>query len=322
MFAIQIQQTGGPQVLEAADLPTPEPAAGQARVRHHAIGLNYIDTYQRTGLYPVALPAVLGQEASGVVEAVGDGVEAVRVGDRVAYTGVLGAYAQAAVAPADRLVRLPDAISFEVAAASLLKGLTAEFLARRLRPLSAGETVLVHAAAGGVGSLLVQWLAHLNVRVIAAVGSAAKAERARELGAAEALVYDEGEIAPRVRALTGGQGVAIAYDSVGAATFDGSLKSLRRRGLLAAFGNASGPAPAVDPLQLSRLGSLFLTRPTLFDYIAAADELQTASEALWRVIASGAVRVDIGQRFALADVRQAHEALEGRRTVGSTVLLP
>ena len=322
MRAIRIAKTGGPEVLDLVDAPLPEPGEGEVRVRHKAIGLNFIDTYQRTGLYPIELPAVLGQEAAGVVEAVGHCVRSVRTGERVAYTGVLGAYAEAAVVPAGRVVRLPDAVSFDTAAASLLKGLTAEFLCRRLRPIAAGETVLVHAAAGGVGSILVQWLTHMGVSVIAAVGTAQKAQRARDLGAAEALVYDETDIAARVRELTAGRGVSVAFDSVGATTVEGSLHSLARRGLLATYGNASGPPPAIAPLQLSRLGSLFVTRPTLGDYIAERDELQAAADALWDVIAAGAVKIDIGQRFALSDVRQAHEALEGRRTTGSTVLTP
>ena len=322
MRAIRIAKTGGPEVLDLVDAPLPEPGEGEVRVRHKAIGLNFIDTYQRTGLYPIELPAVLGQEAAGVVEAVGQGVRSVRTGERVAYTGVLGAYAEAAVVPADRVVRLPDAVSFDTAAASLLKGLTAEFLCRRLRPIAAGETVLVHAAAGGVGSILVQWLTHMGVSVIAAVGTAQKAQRARDLGAAEALVYGATDIAARVRELTAGRGVSVAFDSVGATTVEGSLHSLARRGLLATYGNASGPPPAIAPLQLSRLGSLFVTRPTLGDYIAERDELQAAADALWDVIAAGAVKIDIGQRFALSDVRQAHEALEGRRTTGSTVLTP
>lgn len=322
MRAIRIAKTGGPEVLDLVDAPLPEPGEGEVRVRHKAIGLNFIDTYQRTGLYPIELPAVLGQEAAGVVEAVGQGVRSVRTGERVAYTGVLGAYAEAAVVPADRVVRLPEAVSFDTAAASLLKGLTAEFLCRRLRPIAAGETVLVHAAAGGVGSILVQWLTHMGVSVIAAVGTAQKAQRARDLGAAEALVYGATDIAARVRELTAGRGVSVAFDSVGATTVEGSLHSLARRGLLATYGNASGPPSAIAPLQLSRLGSLFVTRPTLGDYIAERDELQAAADALWDVIAAGAVKIDIGQRFALSDVRQAHEALEGRRTTGSTVLTP
>ncbi|MBE7218444.1 MAG: quinone oxidoreductase [Caulobacteraceae bacterium] len=322
MKAIRITETGGPEVLETVDVPTPEPGMGEARVRHHAVGLNFIDVYGRSGLYPVRLPAVLGQEAAGEVEALGDGVSELKLGDRVAYTGQLGAYAEAAVVPADRLVRLLDAISYETAAAALLKGLTAEFLARRLRPIPAGESVLVHAAAGGVGSILTQWLAHLGVRVIAAVGSREKADRARALGAEKAFVLGEGDLAARVREATGGRGVSVVFDGVGRATFDASLDSLARRGLLASFGNASGAVPAVEPLVLSRKGSLFLTRPTLADYIADRQELQAAASALWEVVASGAVRIDVGQRFALADVRAAHEALEGRRTTGSTVLIP
>lgn len=323
MRAIQITRTGGPEVLELADLPLPAPGPGQARVAHRAIGLNFIDTYQRAGLYPLALPAVLGNEAAGVVDAVGDGVETVRVGDRVAYASIPGAYAEASLVKAERLVKLPDSVSFETAAAVTLKGLTAEFLALRTWPLATGDTVLVHAAAGGVGSILTQWLHHLGVRVIGVVGTEAKAELAHRQGCAETIVHGDGvDIAERVRALTGGDGVMVVYDSVGKATFEASLKSLARRGLLVSFGNASGPVPPIAPLELSRNGSLFLTRPTLGDYISTRKELETAAAALFQVIASGVVKVEIGQTWSLAEVRQAHEALEGRTTTGATVLIP
>jgi NADPH2:quinone reductase len=322
MRAVRITRTGGPEVLELADLPPPAPGPGQALVRHKAIGLNFIDTYQRAGLYPLTLPAILGNEASGVVEAVGDGVEAVEVGDRVAYASIPGAYAEASVVKADRLVKLPDSISFETAAALMLKGLTSEFLLR-IWPLAKGDTVLVHAAAGGVGSILTQWLHHLGVGVIGVVGTEAKAELARGQGCTDTIVHGDGvDVARRVRALTGGDGVKVVYDSVGKATFQASLKSLARRGLLVSFGNASGPVPPVAPLELSRNGSLFLTRPTLGDYIKTRAELETAAAALFEAIASGAVKVEIGQTWPLAEVRAAHEALEGRRTTGATVLIP
>lgn len=322
MRAVRITRTGGPEVMELVDLPPPAPGPGQALVRHKAIGLNFIDTYQRAGLYPLTLPAILGNEASGVVEAVGEGVEAVKVGDRVAYASIPGAYAEASVVKADRLVKLPDSISFETAAAVMLKGLTAEFLLR-IWPLAKGDTVLVHAAAGGVGSILTQWLHHLGVGVIGVVGTEAKAELARGQGCTDTIVHGDGvDVAERVRALTGGDGVKVVYDSVGKATFEASLKSLARRGLLVSFGNASGPVPPVAPLELSRNGSLFLTRPTLGDYIKTRAELETAAAALFEAIASGAVKVEIGQTWPLAEVRAAHEALEGRRTTGATVLIP
>jgi NADPH2:quinone reductase len=322
MLAIQAKQAGGPEVLEAVDLPLPEPGPGQVRVRHHAIGLNFIDTYQRSGLYPMAMPAVLGQEAAGLVEALGEGVSALKVGDRVAYAGQTGAYAEAHLVRADRAVVLPDAISFEIAAASLLKGMTAEFLLRRCYPLKAGETVLIHAAAGGVGQVLVQWAKAIGAVVIGAVGSPAKADTVRKLGADHVILYDQEDVAQTVRRITGGAGVPVVYDSVGQATFEASLASLARRGLFVSFGNASGPVPPFAPLRLSQAGSLYFTRPTMFDYVAARPELEASARALFDVIASGAVKIDIGQRFPLAQARQAHEALESRRTTGSTVLIP
>ncbi|MGR4862879.1 quinone oxidoreductase family protein [Caulobacter sp. LARHSG274] len=321
MLAVQAVRTGGPEVLEAVDLPLPAPGPGQVLVRHQAVGLNFIDVYHRSGLYPMTMPAVLGLEAAGIVEAVGDRVDRFRVGDRVAYNGTLGAYAQAAVVPADRAVKVPDGVSLETAAAVLLKGMTAEFLVRRCHKVEPGQTVLVHAAAGGVGSILVQWAKALGATVIATVGSEAKAALARDHGADHVILYGEEDVAARVSEITGGQGVAVVYDGVGKDTFEASLKSLGRRGVLATFGNASGPAPAIAPLELGAR-SLFLTRPRLFDYIATTAELDDSAAALFAVLESGAVRIEVGQTFPLAQARAAHEALEGRRTTGATLLIP
>jgi NADPH2:quinone reductase len=315
MLAVQAARTGGPEVLEAIDLPVPQPGPGQVRVRHHAIGLNFIDTYQRTGLYPIRMPAVLGQEGAGVVDALGDGVSGWALGDRVAYSGQTGAYAAFHVVPAARLIRLPDSVSFEVAAASMLKGMTAEFLLRRCYPLKAGETILVHAAAGGVGTILVQWAKQIGAVVIGTVGSAPKADLARADGCDHVILYRDEDVPVRVREITGDLGVRVAYDSVGKDTFEGTLASLGRRGLFVSFGNASGPAPAVEPGRLSRAGSLFLTRPTLGDYIATPEELSASAAALFEVIGSG-------QTFPLAEARRAHEALEGRETIGASLLIP
>jgi NADPH2:quinone reductase len=320
MRAVQITRTGGPEVLELAEVELAQPGPGEALVRHRAIGLNFIDTYQRSGLYPMALPAVLGTEAAGVVEAVGDGVAGVKPGDRVAYASQPGAYAEASIQKADRLVHLPADVSFEIAAAATLKGLTAEYLVRQIWPIEAGDVVLVHAAAGGVGSILTQWLKHVGVRVIGTAGSEAKAEQARAHGCETVLLYEHEDVAARVRELTGGVGVKVAYDAVGKATFEASLKSLARRGLFASYGNASGPAPAVTPLTLLQHGSLYITRPTLNDYVGTPESLKTAANALFHVIETGAVKVEIGQTFALDQVRQAHEALEARQTTGATLI--
>ncbi|WP_297507088.1 quinone oxidoreductase [uncultured Caulobacter sp.] len=321
MRAVQITQAGGPEVLEVVDLPTPTPGPGQVLIRHQAIGLNYIDTYHRSGLYPIKLPATLGLEAAGVVEAVGDGVTRFKVGDRVAYNGALGAYAEAAAVAADRVVGVPDAVSLEVAAAVLLKGMTAEFLVRRCFHVKQGDTVLVHAAAGGVGQILVQWCKHLGATVIATVGSEAKAAIAHDLGADHVIDYSKEEVAGQVAEITGGQGVAVVYDGVGKDTWAASLASLARRGVMVTFGNASGPVPPFAPLELGGK-SLFVTRPKLFDYIATTEELDDSADALFGVLASGAVKIDIGQTFPLEEARAAHEALEGRRTTGATLLLP
>jgi NADPH2:quinone reductase len=321
MLAIQISRTGGPEVLEAVEVELPSPAASQVLVRHAAVGLNYIDTYHRSGLYPLKLPSGIGLEAAGTVEAVGEGVTRFKVGDRVAYNGTMGAYAEAAIVPADRAVKLPDGVSQEIAAAALLKGMTAEFLVRRCFHVKHGDTVLIHAAAGGVGQILVQWCKALGATVIATVGSEAKAATARDLGADHVIDYSHEDVAAKVGELTGGQGVAVVYDGVGKDTWAASLKSLARRGVMVTFGNASGPVPPFSPLELSAK-SLFVTRPRLFDYIATTQELDESAEALFSVIASGAVKIDIGQTFPLAEARAAHEALEGRRTTGATLLVP
>jgi len=322
MRAVQFSRTGGPEVLEVAEVAEPAPKPGQARVRHEAIGVNFIDTYHRSGLYPVKLPCTLGGEAAGVVDAVGEGVTRVEPGDRVAYCGGFGAYAQANVVSAERLVKIPDGVDTPTAAASLLKGMTVEFLLRRCYPLKAGETILVHAAAGGVGQIMTQWAKAIGAMVIATVGSEDKAARARELGADHVILYRQQDVAEAVREITGGQGVPVAYDSVGKDTFEGTLKSLSRRGLFVSFGNASGPPDPVPPGRLAQGGSLYLTRPTLFDYIATPAELEESAGAVFGMIGSGKVKVEIGQTFPLAEARKAHEALESRATIGASLLIP
>jgi NADPH:quinone reductase len=323
MLAIQIDRTGGPDVLEPRTLPDPEPGPGQIRVRHGAVGLNFVETYQRSGLYPMVLPKVLGQEAAGTVDAVGEGVTRFHVGDRAGYvSGSSGAYAERAVIDEGKAVRLPAFVSDEDAAAVLLKGLTVEMLVRRCYRLEPGQTALVHAAAGGVGQLLVQWAKAIGATVIATAGSAGKLKIAGEQGADDLVSYADAGWADQVRALTGGQGVQVAYDGVGKTTFDGSLKSLAKRGFLVLYGGASGPAPAVDPLVLMRGGSLYLTRPTLFDYAADTADMDEAAEALFALMRDGRLKVTVGQRFALKDAADAHRALEGRHTTGSTLLIP
>jgi NADPH2:quinone reductase len=322
MLAVRARAAGGPEVLECVDIPTPAPKAGEILIRHEAIGLNFIDTYQRSGLYPIRLPAVLGLEGAGTVEAVGEGVTRFKMGDQAAYAGRPGAYAEAQVVPEDRAVQLPPGVTSEVAGASLLRGMTAEFLLRRCRPVRAGDVILVHAAAGGVGGILAQWAKALGATVIGTAGSAAKADLARSMGCDHVILYGEEIVAERVRAITGGAGVAVAYDGVGAATFDGTLASLARRGAFVSFGNASGPPPPVEPQRLARGGSLFFTRPTLFDYIATTVELDDSARAFFAVIQSGAVKIDIGQKFPLAEAARAHTALESRQTHGASVLIP
>jgi NADPH:quinone reductase len=323
VLAVQAARTGGPEVLEVVELPTPQPGPGQLLIRHHAVGLNFIDTYHRSGLYPVKLPAVLGLEGAGVVEAVGEGVERFRPGDRCAYaSGPMGAYAQFHVVPAARAVHVPEALSLEVAAACLLKGMTAEFLLRRCFEVQAGQTILVHAAAGGVGQILVQWAKTIGAVVIGTAGGPEKVALAASLGADHVIDYRSEDVAARVREITGGAGVPVSYDSVGAATFEGTLASVARRGLFVSFGNASGPPPPVPPGRLNEAGSLYLTRPKLFDYVATTQELDASAAALFHVIETGQVKISIGQAFPLAQARAAHEALEGRRTTGATLLIP
>jgi len=321
--AIRIHAHGGPEVLRWEDVDPGEPGRGEVLIRQTAVGLNFLDVYERTGLYPVSLPAGLGREAAGVVESVGRGVRSLAPGDRVAYvSSKSGAYAQQRLMPADRLVRVPEGVSDRLAAAAMLKGLTAQFLLRRTWRVKRGEVVVIHAAAGGVGLIAVQWALSLGATVIGVVGSEAKAEVVRAHGCERVLVQGQDEIAARVHEMSGGAGAHVVYDSVGKDTFVASLDCLRPRGLMVSFGNSSGPVPPIAPLELSRRGSLYLTRPTLFNYIASRAELAAASRELFEVIGRGAVRIEIGRTYALQDVAQAHRDLEARRTVGSTVLLP
>ena len=321
--AIRIDRVGGPDMLQVADIDVGKPGPGELRLRHTAIGVNFIDTYHRSGLYPLPLPSGLGLEAAGVVVDVGAEVLDFAIGDRVGYCwGPVGAYAVERLIPADRVVALPDAISDADAAAAMLKGCTTEFLVERCARVEAGATVLVHAAAGGVGQLLVQWLRDSGARVIATVGSTEKAEIARTAGAGEVILYREADVPQAVAEMTNGVGVDVVFDGVGHDTWMGSLKSLKRRGLLVSYGNASGPVTGVDLSILSREGSLYVTRPTLFDYSVTAEERRAAAAQLWSRIIDERLTVTIGQRFALADAADAHRALEGRTTTGSTILLP
>jgi len=320
--AIRFHETGGPAVLRLEDIAVGEPGAGEARVRHTAIGVNFIDVYHRSGLYPLPLPSGVGVDAAGVVEAVGAGVTHVRPGDRVGYVASAGTYAEERVVPADRLVKLPADIPDLTAAAMMLKGLTVRTLVRRTYRVQAGDPVLVHAAAGGVGLLMTQWLKALGATVIATVGSDEKAKVVRAHGADHAIVYTREDFPKRVREITGGAGVAVAYDSVGKATFEGSLDSLRPLGLMVSFGNASGPPPLLDVGVLGRKGSLFLTRPTIFSYIAKRADLEEAAAELFEVVRSGKVKVEVSRTWPLAQAAEAHRALEGRQTTGSLVLLP
>jgi len=321
--AIRIAKNGGPEVLALQDIDLPPPRAGDVRVKHTAIGVNFIDTYQRSGLYPVPLPSGLGLEAAGVVEAIGDNVTAVAKGDRVAYcTGPVGSYAEANNVPADRVVKLPTGISDETAAAALLKGMTAQYILKRTYPLATGQTIVFHAAAGGVGLIACQWAKHLGATVIGTVGSDEKVTLAKENGCAHVLNTRAGDWSARVREITGGNGVPVVYDGIGKDTFMGSLDCLSVRGMLVSFGNASGAVPAFEAGILSAKGSLYLTRPTLFHYTRTPRELQETADDLFTVIQSGAVKIAIHQRFPLAEARQAHEALHSRATTGATLLLP
>lgn len=320
---VLFSSTGGPEVLRVEEVDIETPGFGEALVRQSAIGLNFIDTYHRSGLYPVELPSGLGVEAAGVIEALGEGVENFRVGDRVAYAGgPLGADAEARLFPAERLVLLPDNISEETAAAIMIKGMTAQYLLRRTYEVREGQTILVHAAAGGVGLLLCQWAKHLGATVIGTVGSHKKAELAREHGCDHTILYREEDWVARVREITGGEGVPVVYDSVGASTFEGSLDCLQRLGMMVSYGNASGAVPPFAPGLLAQKGSLFLTRPTLFSYVVTREELESTASVLFEMVSSGLLDVRIGQRFALEDVAEAHRRLENRLTTGSTLLIP
>ncbi|MCC7428871.1 MAG: quinone oxidoreductase [Alphaproteobacteria bacterium] len=322
--AIRIHEHGGPEVMRWEDVPTPSPGPGEALVRHKAVGLNYIDVYFRTGLYKLPnMPAGIGMEAAGVVEAVGPDVTEVKPGDRVAYaTGPVGAYAELRTLKADRLVVLPDGLSFEQGAAMMLQGMTAEYLIRRTYAVKKGETVLVHAAAGGVGLIMCQWLKHLGATVIGTVGTDAKAELARAHGCDHPIVYAREDFVARVREITGGALLPVVYDSVGKDTFMKSLDCLRPLGLMVVFGNASGAVPPFDVGILAAKGSLFLTRPTLATYTASRADLLASTGALFDVVLKGAVKIGVNQRFPLAEAAEAHRALEARQTTGSTILLP
>lgn len=323
MKAIRIEKVGGPDVLELKDIELRPPGPGEVRIKHSAIGVNFIDTYQRSGLYPVQLPSGLGLEAAGVVEVVGDRVTTVAKGDRVAYcSGPIGSYAEANNVPADRVVKLPPGISDETAAAALLKGMTAQYLLKRTYAVRPGETIVFHAAAGGVGTIACQWAKHLGTTVIGTVGSDEKTGMARANGCAHVLNTRSGGWSPRVREITGGNGVPVVYDGIGKETFTGSLDCLAVRGMLVSFGNASGAVPAFEPGILSAKGSLYLTRPTLFHYTRTPRELQETADDLFSVIQSGAVKIAIHQRFPLAKAREAHEALHSRATTGATLLIP
>ncbi len=321
-FAIRFHQTGGPEVLRWEEVSVGDPAPGEARVRHEAVGLNFIDTYHRGGLYPLPLPSGLGREGAGVVEAVGDGVTDVKPGDRVAYAGgPIGAYCQVRCFPAERLLKLPDSLSFNTGAAMMLQGLTAAYLLRRTYPVQRGDKVLIHAAAGGVGLIACQWAKALGATVIGTVSTEAKAELARKHGCDHVILYTREDVAKRVREITG-EGVAVVYDGVGKDTFMGSLDSLRPRGMLVTFGNASGAVPPFDPLLLAQKGSLFITRPVLDHYTSKRSELVALGNELFDVVVSGQVKIEVNQTYALADAAQAHRDLEARKTTGSTVLVP
>jgi len=322
--AIRIHEHGGPEVLRWEEVPMPSPGPGEALVKHAAVGLNYIDIYFRTGLYkPPALPATIGMEGAGTVEAVGEGVTDLKPGDRVAYaTAPIGAYAQYRTLKADRLVKLPDSIGFEMAAAMMLQGMTAEYLLRRTFKVQPGQTILIHAAAGGVGLIMCQWAKHLGATVIGTVSSDEKAALAKAHGCDHPIVYTREDFQARVKEITGGKMLPVVYDSVGRETFMKSLDCLAPLGLMVSFGNASGAVPPFEIGLLAAKGSLFLTRPTLASYTAKREDLAASAAALFEVVQKGAVKIEVNQRFPLKDAAEAHRALEGRRTTGSTVLIP
>jgi NADPH:quinone reductase len=318
--AIRVHETGGPEVLKWEEVDVGDPGPGEVRLRQEAAGLNFIDVYHRTGLYPQPLPFTPGVEGAGVVEAVGPDVTGVKVGDRVAYAGPIGGYAEVRLIDADRLVKLPDAISSEQAAAAMLQGMTVHMLLRRVYPVQAGDTILIHAAAGGVGLIACQWAKALGATVIGTVGNDDKAALARAHGCDHPIVYTRDDFVAEVERITGGRKLPVVYDSVGKDSFLKSLDCLAPRGLMVSFGNASGPPDPIAPGLLAQKGSLFLTRPTLFNYIAARAELEQAAGELFGMLASGKVKVEVKQRFPLEDAAEAHRALESRKTSGSTVL--
>jgi NADPH2:quinone reductase len=322
MKAIQVSQAGGPEVLQLVELPTPTPKPNEAVVQIKAAGVNFIDVYFREGRYPAPLPLTLGQEGAGIVTAAGAEVTNVAAGDRVAYTGVPGAYAEYAAVPADRLVRIPDDLDFQHAAAAMLQGMTAHYLTHSTYPVQRGETALVHAAAGGVGLLLVQLCKHRGARVIGTAGSEAKAQLARDAGADEVIIYTEQDFETETRRLTDGAGVHVVYDGVGKSTFEKDLNVLRLRGYLVLFGGASGAVPPFDLIKLSQKGSLFLTRPSLHHYIHTREELEERSRAVLRMIAAGELKLRIHKTYPLAEAAQAHRDLEGRKTSGKLLLIP
>lgn len=321
--AIRVHTHGGPEVLSYDDTEVGAPAAGEVRVRHTAIGLNFIDVYFRTGLYAApAMPLTPGHEAAGVVEEVGSGVDGLKVGDRVAYASAIGAYSTERLMPAEKLVKIPDGVSDEEAAAMMLKGMTAEYLVRRTFPLQAGQTALFHAAAGGVGQIFGQWARHIGATVIGTAGGAEKVALAKEYGYDHVIDYKSQNFVDEVKAITGGKKCDVVYDSVGVDTFEGSLDCLKLRGMFVSFGQSSGPIPPMSINLLAQKGSLYATRPTLFSYIGTRAELEESAGALFDVVKNGAVKIAINQRYALKDAAQAHADLEARRTTGTTVLIP
>ena len=322
MKAIQVKQTGGPEVLRLVDIPILQPKPNEAVVKIAAAGVNFIDTYQREGRYKVPLPFVIGQEAAGTVSSVGAEVETLKPGDRVAWTGILGTYAEYAAAPTDRLVAVPQGVSDQQAAAAMLQGMTAHYLLYGAFPLQRGQTALVHAAAGGVGLLLVQMAHNIGARVIGTVSTEEKAKPAREAGADEVILYTQADFETETRRLTGGKGVDVVYDGVGKTTFEKGLNVLRPRGYMVLFGGSSGAVPPLDLIQLSTKGSLFVTRPTLGHYIATREDLQARSSAVFGMIAQGKLKLRIEHTYKLADAQQAHRDLEGRKTTGKLILLP
>jgi NADPH2:quinone reductase len=322
MKAIQVQKTGGPEVLTQVDLPVPKAKSNEAVVKIAASGVNFIDVYFREGRYPATLPFTDGQEAAGTVTEVGGDVKSVKVGDRVAYSNVMGTYAEYAAVPADRLVRVPDKITDQQAAAAMLQGMTAHYLINTTYPLKKGETALIHAAAGGVGLLLVQMAKNIGAHVIGTVGTEEKAKLAREAGADEVIVYATQDFEAETRRLTGGKGVHVVYDGVGKSTFEKGLNVLRPRGYMVLFGGASGPVPPFDPIVLSQKGSLFVTRPSLIHYVALREELEQRSGDVFAMIAAGKLKLRISQTYKVEEVQQAHRDLEGRKTTGKILLVP